>query len=665
MSAVKRVIALLGLLLFLCPGTAVQAQEKMDTYPPFAPGYISIKVFDNQSRFVGRILPEKRYWASIDQIPAFLQNALVAIEDARFYDHGGIDLRGMTRALVKDVIKGKMAEGGSTITQQLIKNKYLSGKKTFQRKFNEGLMAMEYERKYTKKQILEMYFNEVYFGNGAWGIVQAARLYFDKSPQELTEAECALLAGVPKAPARYNPLGKPATTRDRKNFILKRMAELKMITPSRAKQIRLRPIAVVQPGEGPYYLAHIRTKLIERYGGEIIERGGLEVTAAMDLNLQRRAERVLREGVGRISPKLQGALLSLDPQTGDVLAVVGGTDFKLYPYNRAFFAKRQPGSAIKPLIYAAALGKGFTAGSIWSDEPVAYIRNEQETWKPRNYGNEHHGNLPLRQALAYSDNIITVKLLEAVGVPDFVRFAGRLGLSLRSPNDLSLALGTDEVTLSDLMLAYAPLANGGARPEPRTIIRIYERYQNNWIDIPPAVNPVLSPAVAYVITAMLKDVLIYGTAKSLQGFSRERPAAGKTGTTDDYRDAWFIGYTPQLITGVWAGYDKPTPMGKGFTGGAICAPIWGRFMRSALADKPAVDFPKPDSVVSILIDPATGDLATPACPEKREEFYVAGSEPTVYCPEHGGVDLAPPASPAPATEPTPTNDGPLPPTDGR
>lgn len=655
MSAAKRAFAILGLFLLLYSGGAVQAQEKMETYPPFPPGYTSIKVFDNQSRFVGRILPEKRYWASIDRIPVFLQNALVAIEDSRFYEHGAIDLRGMTRALVKDAMKGKMAEGGSTITQQLIKNKYLSGQKTIQRKFKEGLLALEYERKYSKKQILEMYFNEVYFGNGARGIVQAARLYFDKYPQELTEAECALLAGVPKAPARYNPLGKPAITRDRKNFILKRMAELKMITPGRAKQIRARPIAVVKPGEAPYYLAHIRTKLIERYGGDIIERGGLEVTAAMDLDLQRLSERVLREGVGRISPRLQGALLSLDPHTGDVLAVVGGTDFKRYPYNRAFFAKRQPGSAIKPLIYAAALGKGFTAGSIWNDDPVTYPKNESETWTPRNYRNEHYGNLSLRRALAYSDNIITVKLLEAIGVPDFVRFAGGLGLTLRSPNDLSLALGTDEVTLSDLMLAYAPLASGGARPEPRTIIRIYERNQNTWMEIPPAVNPVLSPAIAYVTTSMLRDVLLYGTAKSLHGFSQEHPAAGKTGTTDDYRDAWFIGYTPQLITGVWAGYDKPTRMGKGFTGGAICAPIWGRFMRSALAHKPAVDFPKPDSVVSVLIDPATGDLATPDCPKKREEFYVAGTEPTVYCPLHGGADRAP-ASPAPAPEVPPASD---------
>lgn len=659
MSAVKRVFATLGLLLFLCPGTTVQAQEKIAAYPTFARGYISIKVFDSQARFVGRILPERRYWASIDQIPIFLQNALVAIEDSRFYKHGGIDLRGVTRALVKDMIKGRMAEGGSTITQQLIKNKYYSDKKTIRRKISEGLMALDYERKYTKKQILEMYFNEVYFGNGAWGIVQAARLYFDKYPHELTEAECALLAGVPKSPARYNPLGKPSITRDRKNLVLKRMAELKMITSGQEKRLRIQPILVVQPGEAPYYLAHIRNKLNERYGAEIIEHGGLEVIAAMDLNLQRLAERVLREGIGRISPQLQGALLSLDPHTGDVLAAVGGNDFKRSPYNRAFFAKRQPGSTIKPLIYAAALEKGFTAGDIWSDEPVAYSRNEHETWKPQNYGKEHYGNLSLRQALAYSDNIITVKLLETIGVPYFVRFAETLGISFRSPNDLSLALGTDEVTLSELMLAYAPLANGGARPEPRTIIRIYDRYRNNWTEIPPAVNPVLSPAVAYITTSMLKDVLVYGTAKSLHSFSRERPAAGKTGTTDDYRDAWFIGYTPQLITGIWAGYDNPTPMGRGFTGGAICAPIWGRFMLSALVDKPAVDFPKPDSVISVQIDPTTGDLATPDCPKKQEEFYVAGTQPTLYCPNHGRPNLTP-TSPEPAPELPPTNERSLP-----
>ena len=650
MSAVIRV-TIMGLLLLLFPCTTVHAQEKMVAYPAFNPSYISIRVFDNQSHFVGRILPEKRYWASLKQIPIFLQNALIAIEDSRFYEHSGIDVRGVTRAMVKDVIKMKMAEGGSTITQQLIKNKYFSGKKTFKRKIKEGLLALEYERKYTKKQILEMYFNEVYFGNGAWGIVQAARLYFDKNPQDLTEAECALLAGVPKAPARYSPLGKPEVTRNRKNLVLKRMAELKMITRSQEKKIRFQNIAVIQPGGAPYYLSHISGKLVERYGAEIIEQGGLDVITAMDMNMQRLAEKVLRESIGRISPQLQGVLLSLAPLTGDVLAVAGGTDFKRSPYNRAFFAKRQPGSTIKPLIYAAALEKGITASSIWNDDPVTYLRSEHETWKPRNYGNIHYGNLPFRQALAYSDNIITVKVLEAIGVPYFVHFAGTLGLSLRSPNDLSLALGTDEVTMSDLILAYAPLANGGMLPEPRTIIRIHDRYRNNWTEIPAAINQVLSPAIAYITTSMLKDVLIYGTAKSLHGFSLERPAAGKTGTTDNYCDAWFIGYTPQLITGIWAGYDKPKPMGQGFAGGVICAPIWERYMRLALADKPAVDFPKPDSVISVQIDPITGELATPDCPRKQEEFYIEGTEPPEYCRKHGGFDLTP-APQAPVLPPT-------------
>ena len=246
---------------------------------------------------------------------------------------------------------------------------------------------------------------------------------------------------------------------------------------------------------------------------------------------------------------------------------------------------------------------------------------------------------PCGEALAYSNNIITVKLLENIGVPYFVNFAGTLGLSLRSPNDLSLALGTEEVTLNDLVLAYTPLANGGLHPKARTIVRIFDKNHNAWIENPPAVNPVLSPAIAFIMTQMLKDVLIYGTAKSINSFSQERPAAGNTGTTDDYRDAWFIGYTPQVIAGVWVGYDKPRPGGKGFTGGAIYAPITARFMRSVLADKPVMDFPKPDTVVSALIDPTTGYLAAPDCPIKQEEFFVAGTQPIEYCPKHRGENL--------------------------
>ena len=613
---------------------SVSAQENLAAYPIHVPGYSSIKVFDNQNRFVGRILAEKRYWATIDRIPAFLQQAVVAVEDSRFYEHSGIDIRGIARALVKDVVKRRLAEGGSTITQQLIKNRYLSGEKSLERKIDEALMAMEFENRYSKRQILEMYFNEIYYGNGAWGIVQAARLYFDKNPETLSDAECAMLAGVQKNPARYNPLGKPANVTGRRDVVLRRMVDLQMISPRRKELLRANPPAVVKPGQAPQYLAHVRGKLVEHYGPDIVEQGGLEVTAALDLDLQLHAEQTLRDGVKKIAPGLQGALICLDTATGNVLAAVGGTDAAQTAFNRAFSARRQPGSAIKPLLYAAALEKGFTAASLLDDIPVVYDRGNNETWQPQNYGREVYGELSLRQALAYSNNVIAVKLLDVVGVQNFVDFAGRLGVPLRGENGLSLALGSGEVTLGDLVRSYTPFATGGGRSEARTIIRIYDRTRNSWLENPPIITPVLAPATAFVTTQMLKDVMTYGTAKGLKKFSLAYPSAGKTGTTDDYRDAWFIGYTPQIVTGVWVGYDKPRPGGKGFTGGAVAAPIWERFMKKAVAGKPVLDFQKPDTVVTISIDPATGCPATEGSPLKRDEFFVLGTEPDEHCQGH-------------------------------
>ena len=613
----------------------VWAQDSFATYPPLPFGYTSIKVFDNKGQFAGRILPDKRYWISIDRIPLFLQKAVVAVEDARFYEHGGIDVRGIARALVKDVVKGRLAEGGSTITQQLIKNRFLSSEKTIERKYEEARMAIEYEQKYTKKQILEMYFNEIYYGNGAWGIAQAARLYFDKSPEELNDAECALLAGVQKNPGRYNPLGKSAQVTGRRDVVLARMVTLNMITPAQKEKLRNQRVTFTQPGQAPHYVAHIRSKLIERFGLDVLEQGGLEVTTAMDLTLQKSAELALEEGVKKRSPELQGALVCLDPVTGDVLAAVGGVDGIRNSYNRAFFARRQPGSAIKPLIYAAALEKGITAGSLWDDSPVSYPGGNNVAWRPQNYGKEVYGELNLSQALAYSNNVIAVKLLDTIGIPYFVDFAGKMGLTIRAENGLSLALGTDEVTLNDLVLAYAPLANGGTRPEARTIVKIYDRKRNSWMEFPSATVPALSPAAAYITTQMLKGVMTYGTGKSLKKFNLAHPSAGKTGTTDDYRDAWFIGYTPQIITGVWVGYDKPKPGGKGFTGGAVAAPIWEKFMHKAVAARSNDDFLRPDSVVSASIDPETGYLATTGCPKTVEELYISGMEPTEQCPTHG------------------------------
>jgi len=639
-----------ALILLVSVVAYAQHQEAIATYPMLPTGYSSIKVFDSQGRFVGRILPEKRYWVTIDRIPEFLQKAVVAVEDARFYEHSGIDIKGIARALVKDVVKGRLAEGGSTITQQLIKNRYLSGVKTIERKIDEARMAMDFEKKYTKKQILEMYFNEIYYGNGAWGIAQAALLYFDKNPEELTDAECSQLAGVQKNPGRYNPLGDAAKGTGRRDVVLTRMVDLNLITPLQKQRLRSNPASVIPSGQAPSYITHIRSSLIERYGSQIIEQGGLDVITAMDLNLQKLAEKSLSDGVKRVSSQLQGALVCLDPATGDLLAAVGGVDASKSSFNRAFSARRQPGSAIKPLIYAAAMEKGVTAGSIWDDKPVAYNKGNNELWTPQNYGREEYGELSLRQALAYSNNVIAVKLLESIGVPYFVDFAQGMGLQLRARNDLSLALGTEEVTLVELVKAYTPLANGGLKSEPRTIIRIYDRNRKSWSETPPSIAHVISPATAFIVNQMLKDVMVYGTAKSLKKFNQERPSAGKTGTTDDYRDAWFVGYTPQMITGVWVGHDKPKPGGKGFTGGAVAAPVWEKFMRQALASKPVMVFIKPETVVSVAIDPETGFLATAGCPEKLDEFYVAGTEPTDYCPEHGGDPLNPPPLIEPVTD---------------
>ncbi|UPU36698.1 PBP1A family penicillin-binding protein [Geomonas paludis] len=659
-ASLKKLVSPVLLVIVLALTCAVSAHASIATYPELPTGYTSIRVFDGQQRYVGRILPTQRYWVSIDRIPLFLRKALVATEDARFYEHGGIDVRGIARALVKDVVKGRLAEGGSTITQQLIKNKFLTGEKSLDRKVKEVQLAMDFEKKYTKDQILEMYFNEIYFGNGAWGIAQAARQYFDKNPEELTEAECAILAGVPKNPGRYNPLGDQAKVSARRSVVLSRMVAVKMITPQQKRAIEARPATVIKPGQAQGYLDLVRKQLVERYGAHIVEQGGLDVISAMDVNLQKQAEQVLREGVKKVNPSLQGALICMDLKTGDVLAAVGGVDNGKGGFNRAFSAKRQPGSSIKPLIFAAALEQGYTPASLLDDTPVAYNKGNGQTWRPHNYEKKSFGELSLRQALAHSNNVITVKLLESLGVNNFVTFAGRLGLTLRTPNDLSLALGTDEVTLNDLVSAYSPLANAGMRSEGRTIIRVFDRNRKSWSENPSQVAPVLSPATAFVTTSMMKDVLTYGTAKGLKNFARQRPAAGKTGTTDDYRDAWFVGYTPQLITGVWVGYDKPKPGGRGFTGGAVSAPIWERFMRVASQGKPAVDFTRPEGVVAVNIDPSTGQLATPTCPTAQEEDFIAGTEPTTYCSKHGG-DAIPPVAPAQPLQPGVTAPGSEPP----
>jgi 1A family penicillin-binding protein len=617
----------------------IPAQANFATCPIQPSGIASSSVVDRHGRYVGRILPQKRYWVSINNIPIFLQKAIIAVEDSRFYEHDGIDVYGIARAMFKNVVNGRLVEGGSTITQQLIKNKYLTGKASLDRKVKEARMAIEFERKYTKRQILEMYFNEIYYGNGATGIAQAARFYFNKSPSELTEGECILLAGVPKNPNRYNPMGKPEDVTRRRDIVLKRMVDLRIITPNKRYYLQTHPIVVQKCDHAPQYLSQVRTRLVESMGFEAVEYGGLEITAALDLTLQQQAEQVLREGTKKIDPDLQGALICIDPINGDVLAAVGDTTGAKNSINRVFTSRRQPGSAIKPLIYAAAVEKGITASSMWSDAPVTYNWGNGSTWRPLNFGKVNHGDLSLRQALAYSSNTITVKLLDLIGVPYFIGIAGKMGLPMQAKNGLSLALGTDEVTLGNLVQAYIPLANNGLRVESRTVIRVRNKRYGTCTECQPVITAALSPATAYIVTQMLKDVMTYGTAKSLIRFGREHASAGKTGTTNNYLDTWFVGYTPQLLTGVWVGYDRPKPIGGGLTGGAVAAPIWERFMIKNAKPKSAVDFTKPSGIASAAIDPTTGHLATATCPKKQDEFYISGTEPRTSCTKHTAEQL--------------------------
>ncbi|BDU78092.1 transglycosylase domain-containing protein [Mesoterricola sediminis] len=630
-------------LLFLA--VTAWGQDPIARFPQLPPGTASITVMDRQGRFVGRIQPSRRTWVTLDRIPAFLRQALLAVEDARFYEHGGIDLKGIARALVRDVTHGRMAEGGSTITQQLIKNRFLSNERTLDRKLQEARMAMDFEKKYSKDQILEMYFNEIYFGNGAWGLAQAARLYFDKNPEALTEAECLLLAGVPKNPGRYNPLGKPADVALRRDVVLKRLEELGYVSAARKQDFWRHPAAVQPLPQAPSYLAQVRAQLATELGEDAVERGGLEVFAALDLELQKAAERTLREGVKRLSPDLQGALVALDPLTGDVLAAVGDAEGQARSLNRAFTSRRQPGSAIKPLLYATAVDQGLTATSRWNDDPVAYPGAGGRPWKPRNFAGEHLEDPTLAEALAHSSNVVAVKVLDRVGLPAFVEAAGRMGLPLRAANGLSLALGTSEVTLKDLVQAYTPLANPGNLAQARTILRTHDLRTGAWVEHAPSVQAVFNPAACFVTAWMMQDVLLHGTAKALRTFAQEHPCAGKTGTTEDQQDAWFVGFTPHLAAGVWVGFDRPRPGGRGFTGGAVAAPIWERFMRKAVGHAEPEPFQAPEGAVQVTVDPASGQVATDACPATAEAWFVAGTEPQTPCPLH--------APQAPETQPVP------------
>jgi penicillin-binding protein 1A len=700
----------------------------VDYQPP-----TTTKIFAADGALIGEFYNQKRYLVPLDRIPAHVRQAFIAAEDDAFYRHTGVDATGIMRAFANNVMHGGKVQGGSTITQQVVKTVLLTPEKSYERKLKEMILSMRLEQELSKDDILALYLNHIYLGSGAYGVAAAADEYFGKDIGDLTVAEAALLAGLPQAPSRYSPYNHWPEAKARQRYVLNRMYEVGFLDRDARDAARLEPIALAsRKGSfqaAPYFVEHVRRILEEQYGRTVLYELGLRVTTTVDLQRQQLAEAALRRGIDTLStarggfheayrqmsheerdnylrmqkqtykgmarpevgfsyealvtnvrgsgarvqvgpfagdlvmpktitgkgptlqlmdlirvralesddddkdhlrfaydpsPLLEGALVAIEPTTGAVRAMAGGYDFDRSHFNRVIQARRQPGSAFKPLVYAAALDRHFTPASVIVDEPISY-RDNGRIWSPQNFEKKYYGPTSLREALTHSRNVVTVKLAERVGLSFLTSYLPRFGLPGPIPRNLSIALGTTEVTPMELAVAYSTFANNGLRPAPLFITEISDAQGQVLEHNEPQLVQVLPPTTAYQMTSMLQDVVRRGTGTAARGLAQ--PTAGKTGTTNDLEDAWFVGYTPQLLAAVWIGFDNKRPLGPKSTGGKVAAPIWKDFMEDAMAGIEEGRFPVPDGLRCVNIDPATGTRAAPGGSAPYLECFQEGSEP--------------------------------------
>lgn len=594
---------------------------------------VNSKVYDINGKIITEFFQENRNPVKLSEIPPDLINAFIAIEDSEFYKHKGISFRGILRGALWENFKNTILspkegkpQGGSTITQQLAINIFLNREISLNRKIKDILLALQIERNFTKDEILEMYLNEIYFGHGAYGVQAAAQMYFNKSVQDLNLAECALLAGIPRGPSYYSPILNPEVSLNRRNIILNRMFKLGYISQEEMEKTKQNPIKLDYNNKrdkitAPYFSTFILSQLLEEYGANIVYKGGLKIYTSLDLGMQYFAEKALQESV------YEGAIIVIEPQTGYIKAMVGGKDFEKSKFNRATQAYRQPGSAFKPFIYLTALDNGFTPSNIIEDSPVTF----ENGWSPENYEKEFRGPVILEEAFELSINVVGVKLLEQVGVNKVINYAHKAGIKSELRSDLSLALGTSEITPLEIASAYATIANLGVRVDPISIIRI-EDYNGKIIkENIPQKKKLFKEETCYVLINMMEGVIKRGTGWNAQ---IGRPAAGKTGTTNDFIDAWFIGFTPDLVTAVYIGNDDRKPLGNKMTGGVVAAPVWAKFMKNALENNDKKDFSRPDKVINISVCKESGLLPINSCPETLTVSFIKGTEPTSYCTIH-------------------------------
>lgn len=629
---------------------------------------LKTQVIADDGSLIGELYEQNRVLIPLDQIPPYLVDAFISVEDRKFYSHWGLDLFGIARAMLKNIAAGEIVQGASTITQQLARNLFVMFDVSLSRKIKEGILALKIERTYSKDEILEMYLNQIYFGSGAYGVEAAAREFFGKGVTELTIGESTLLAGLAKNPRDYSPHYHLDRALERRQVVVKAMVDSGKLDEAAADSVITSEVTVAKEGsKGPfaaYFIEHVRQYLEGKYGADRIYHDGLQVYTTLDPLLQRVAEDSMESHLQRIEAShsydqtresyelaldgeddpglpryLQSAAVVLDAQTGYVRALVGGRNFKHSSFNRATQAKRQPGSSFKPFIYIAALENGYTPADLVLDAPIVLDLPNGDVWKPNNFSKRFEGEITLRRALNKSINVAAVRVLLSLGPVSAISFAHRLGIKSPLSNVYSLALGTSEVNLLELTSAYGTLAAGGIRSEPLFVKQVIDRDGKVLEENTIYREEVLSPQTSYMITNMLESVMNEGTGQGARLMQFQEPVAGKTGTTDDYTDGWFVGYTPEVVVGVWTGFDAKLTMGPRMTGARASLPLWTEIMKAYYRDHHGQAFAMPEGIVFRVVCEESGALSSSSCTNVRKEIFIEGTEPRAYCDKDAAIDV--------------------------
>jgi penicillin-binding protein 1A len=686
-----------------CRGGRCPSIEILESYTPRQ----TSTLFAADGRFIAELGLERRTLVKISDIPVQVRNAFVVTEDKRFYGHSGIDWIRVPGAALHNVRAGAWVEGFSTITMQLARNifpEHLTRDKSPIRKLKEAKVARAIEAKYPKDKILELYLNQINLGAGAYGVETASQRYFGKSVRHLNLAEAATLAALPKAPGRYNPRRFPERAIQRRNTVIGLMSQESLISDADASLARAYPLRLARRSESgeiaPYFVEWVRQQLDDRFGARLYEQG-LKVYTTLDLDMQSAAERALENQLRAIeggkygafkhltyeqyvaraanrdepqsttanSPYIQGAFVALDPRDGAVRALVGGRDFDDSKFNRAVQALRQPGSTFKPIVYSTAIESGRTPATIIDDAPISVPQMEGKFWTPQNYDGKFEGTVTMRRALYNSRNLPAIRMGMELTEPSVIGMARRFGISTPIPPYPSIHIGAADVYPIELIASYSTFANLGTRSDPLAIRRVEnQRGQVLWEPTPES-EPVLSPAAAWLMVSMMKDVVLRGSAYgSVWGAGFHVPSGGKTGTTNDGADVWFVGYTADLVAGTWMGFDRPQKIKANAQGGILAAPAYTSFMTEVYRRKPTPpDWPRPEGVVAREIDATTGELRNIYCPTEAvyTEYFLAGTEPIRSCAIHStrpvlpiGADTTTGVVPLPGTRP-PTAPTPL------